>query len=236
MEVDGSEEEGEEEEMEIGEEEDDEDSTYEDEEEDEESEDEEEEEDDNQGDRNEPHNPDSLETLVLNRNDVLNISSTEMANYRDPGQSSMPPLNRQLEVLVVSNPNKEYYSFLKAYAAQPMQYTHPDVVLAEATGDVAAIAVAKEATKNEKKPSYSELCKHELRHTDRRAVRADHLFFKLLKLQLKTLNTMVNICLRQVPGNQQLTKSEALDKQKLGQIIRDNEGNKGKGCRNRVKH
>ena len=236
MEVDGSEEEGEEEEMEIGEEEDDEDSTYEDEEEDEESEDEEEEEDDNQGNRNEPHNPDSLETLVLNRNDVLNLSSAEMANYRDPDQRLVPPLNRQLEALVVSNPNKEYYSFLKAYAAQPMQYTHPEVVLAEATGNEAAVAVAKEATKNKKKPSYSELCKHELRHTDRRAVRADHLFFKLLKLQLKTLNTMVNICLRQVPGNQQLTKSEALDKQKLGQIIRDNKGNKGKGCRNRVKH
>lgn len=60
------------------------------------------------------------------------------------------------------------------------------------------------------KLSYAEICKSELRRSDRRAVRPDHLLFVNKKVQLQQLCSNINIALKKRSREQSITVSQAL--------------------------
>lgn len=69
------------------------------------------------------------------------------------------------------------------------------------------------------KLSYTELIKSELRRSDRRAVRADHLFFAHKKIQLHQLCSNLNIAMRKRSQDQGITVSQALNNDFINSTI-----------------
>ena len=75
------------------------------------------------------------------------------------------------------------------------------------------------------KVSYGDICKSELRRSDRRiAKNVANIFFKYKKLQTKHILDKANLCIRKTKGNQDLTARFLKSKTNVDQLCRHDEG------------
>ena len=75
------------------------------------------------------------------------------------------------------------------------------------------------------KVSYGDVCKSELRRSDRRiAKNVANIFFKYKKLQTKHILDKANLCIRKTKGNQDLTARFLKSKTNVDQLCRHDEG------------
>ncbi len=163
-------------------------------------------------------NPRGIETLILNHNDALLPPIEETAPYLEPGQLVLPNTGYQLNRLLAGN--AEYSTFPKAYGGQPPVIGDSNAILREAIGEGNVVDAVLFTP-----PSYSKLSKYELMRYERRAVRPDHLFFKLCKLLQSQLQQFLKISLRQVNQNGQIrTAAGAMNRRLVGRAIRQNKG------------
>ena len=99
------------------------------------------------------------------------------------------------------------------------ELAYPGIFLGQAQPDIKQRKV---------KVTYSDICKSELRRSDRRAAMCiENIFYKTKKLQMKILLGKSNIALRKCKGNNKSIKAGELKQQgALDRLIRHDEGYK----------
>ena len=182
-------------------------------------------------DDNEHYNAEQLDSELANGGQCTN-SEKNVDDWTEVETSDVNPGNADTMLTARGFVEEDEYS--KAFSIAPGEGNYPMSLFRDKHSEELAfpgIFCGEKRIPNENRESkiyYSEICKSEIRRSDRRVCKqVDNLFFKLKKMQMKLLFDQTHIILRKYNSkNNNNLKAKDLKGEKLNEIVSHNDGYK----------